>query len=316
MLLQPILFPDKKYSIEPELFFHGTSDGRILAGSTVSLESYFNAFSIGKWREYTDLDNLYLQLEIKGDVEIRAYHAVGKVDEEFLQKGRGKLPEDEYIRQVNEKAYTAERTELDAEISRTDSCCTISFVNLPVDGILYVTVKALSDAELIGGGYCTEVDEVHLNSVKIAVGICTFKREEFVSRNVKSLKSDLIENIDSPLHGKLEVYIADNGQTLDKASFDDKKVHLFPNPNLGGAGGFTRTMIEAMFRDKAKGFTHIIFMDDDILLYPPVLERTYTLLRMLKAEYKKAILGGHMLYLEQMLELMQLQEHIIMQTMM
>ncbi|MBR5017708.1 MAG: hypothetical protein IKX50_08270, partial [Spirochaetia bacterium] len=50
--------------------------------------------------------------------------------------------------------------------------------------------------------------------------------------------------------------------------------------------------------DKAKDFTHIIFMDDDIRLYPPVLERTYYLLQMLKPEYQKAILGASSLLLE------------------
>ena len=303
MLIQPLLFPPYNLIDEPELFFRGIESRHICkdkivipAESTASLETYFNAFSIGKWREYTNLDNLSLNLKIQGDVEIKAFHAVGSVNNELLDRESRKYTE-EYINLVNTRVYKAERKEVDIQVTQENNIFTVKFPHLYEEGILYVTIRAVTDAVLLDGGYATEYEESLVNPVKIAVGICTFKREEAVMGNVARMFTDIINNPQSPLSDKLEIYIADNGHTLLETSFQSDKVHLFPNPNLGGSGGFTRIMIEAMLYDRAKAFSHIIFMDDDILLYPAVLERTYYLLRMLKEEYRKAILGAGMFML-------------------
>ena len=305
MLIQPLLFPSKDFSNESELFFRGLSVQNISeekisipAGSTISLETYFNAFSIGKWVEYTFLDNLSLHLKIQGKVEIEAYHAIGTVDAGFFDREHNKYPEQELIQRINEKSYSSTSEKTDFSLQMQGDAYNVTFNKLFKDGILYITIKALDDATLCSGYYSTDIAKEKLNPVKLAVGICTFKREDAVIGNVKRIISEIIDNSESPLADKLEVYIADNGQTLEKESFKSDKIHLFPNPNLGGAGGFTRTMIEAMIYDKAKDFTHIILMDDDILLYPPVLERTYYLLQMVNARYKKAIFGAEMLYLD------------------
>ena len=305
MLIQPILFSFPNLKNEPELFFQGIDSNNILEnkilipqGSTVSLGTYFNAFSVGKWLEYTNLNNLSLQLNVQGSVEIKSYHAVGYVDKEFYIREQGKHSIPNLIQLVNEEAYYAKHEEADCFIDRKDDKIIIQFKNLYDKGLLYVTVKAITDATILGGYYATEIDKPKINPVKIALGICTFKKEDFVIGNVNRLLSEIINNHESPLRDSLEVYIADNGQTFDIAQFDSNKVHIFPNSNLGGVGGFTRTMIEAMFHDKAKDFTHIIFMDDDILLYPAVLERTYYLLQLLKPECQKAILGAGNLLLE------------------
>ena len=306
MLIQPILFPPLNLINEPELFFRGVcaediseTSVSIPAGEDLSLETYFNAFSIGKWTEYTALDNLSLVLELDGEVEINAFHAIGSVDSRLLGGGVGKLTDEEYSHKINCQAYKAAREKAECSISKQGNCYTVQFEKLYNAGILYVTIKAVNGVVLKKGYYATEIDKSLLNPVKIAIGICTFKREEAVTNNVKCLIEEIIDNSESPLKDKLEVYIADNGQTLVVNSFKSDKVHLFPNPNLGGSGGFTRTMIEAMFYDVHKEFTHIIFMDDDILLYPAVLERSFYLLSLLKPKYKKAILGAGMLALEE-----------------
>lgn len=301
MLIQHILFTPQYLSEEPELFFQGldsqnVSEDKVFipSGATVSLETYFNAFSVGKWVEYTKLDNLALHLEIQGDVEIKAYHAEGFVNSEYLKGGKVGLSTEEYHKIVNSQAYSATREEASYSVVRDGDCYTVKFDKLYKNGIVYVTVQANTDAIFYGGGYESAVDEKTLSKVKLAVGICTFKREEEVTRNINCILDKIILNTESPLHDKLEVYVADNGQTLDKESFNSDKIHLFSNPNLGGAGGFARTMIEAMVYDKTKDFTHLILMDDDIILYPAVLERAYYLLQLLKPEYHKAILGAGM----------------------
>ena len=305
MLIQPILFPPSNFINVSELFFRGIPPRNIYenkvvipAGSMLSLGTYFNAFSVGKWMEYAGLDNLVLKLKINGSCEIKAYHSTGSVDIDFLNAGKGKRLDEEYIQEVNSLAYNAVRKETECTIDIKDDVYTIKFNELYKDGILYITIETLNDTIIQGGGYATETDESALNPVKLALGVCTFKRETAVIGNVNRIIDEIINNPVSQLKDKLEVYIADNGQTLNKNQFKSDKIHLFPNPNLGGSGGFTRTMVEAMFHDASKEFTHIIFMDDDILLYPAVLERSFYLLSLLKPEYKKAILGAGMFMLE------------------
>ncbi len=304
MIIQPILFKPKNLIDEPELFFRGVTNENILedkviipAGASLSLETYFNAFSIGKWREYTNLDNLSLHLKIKGDVEIEAYHTVGSVNTSVYNKNYTKLPEKELIQLVNSKSYKAVREKAGVSLSKDVDDYTVTFRDLFNDGILYITIMAKEEAVLLGGYYASEVVEP-LNPVKLAIGICTFKKKEFVTSNINRILMNVLNNPASPLKDNLEVFVADNGQTLDVNCFKSDKVHVLPNPNLGGSGGFTRTMIEAMIYEEVKAFTHIIFMDDDILLYPPIFERTFYLLQLLKQEYNKAILGGGMLYIE------------------
>lgn len=305
MLIQPLLFPPEYLKNGPELFFQGIEAKNITessvslpAGAELSMGTYFNSFSIGKWCKYTKLNNLSLHLNVQGRVEIEAYHAIGTVDTDFYVREQGKHSVSKLIQLVNEKAYSAKRETADYFIVQKDDEIIIQFKNFYDEGILYVTVKAITDVTFLGGYYATEIDEPQVNPVKLALGICTYNKEEFVTGNVKRVIKEIINNPSSPLKDKLAVYIADNGQTLDDRLFSSDKIHIFPNPNLGGVGGFTRTMLEAMFYDKAKDFTHIIFMDDDIQLYPAVLERTYYLLQLLKPEYQKAILGAGNLLLE------------------
>lgn len=305
MVIQPILFPPDYLQKEPELFFSNVEPQNfskdkvvIPSGSSLSLGTYFNSFSIGKWVEYTKLNNLSLKLKIIGEVQIEAYHVIGSTDTAVYNNNLGKYSEEEFVKLLNEKSYSAISEKAEYSIVKQDDNYIIKFNKLYKDGILYIGLKAINDSVLLDGYYSTEVDESLLNPVKLAIGICTFKREEAVTRNITRIFEDIINNPVAPLKDKLEVYVADNGQTVDSIQFNNDKVHLLPNLNLGGAGGFTRTMIEAMFYDQAKAFTHIIFMDDDILLYPAVFERSYYLLQMLKPEYQKAILGGATVLLE------------------
>ena len=72
-------------------------------------------------------------------------------------------------------------------------------------------------------------------------------------------------------------------------------ISIVPNPNVGGAGGFARGMLEAL----AGGATHVLLMDDDVHVSPESFKRTYNLLSLVKNCYKQAFLNGAMLSLEE-----------------
>jgi len=283
MILQKLQFPDPKICSRVRLYYAGSSftpfmtekycqvyESGVLNGAT-----YFNSFSIGKWRKYTNLNNLSLRIETQGEfsVHIRYAHKVNNAIKDVI------------IAEM--RVCSTEKQE--------------NVIDVPVNfdaGIIYFELKAVSgDCKFFGGAWETTVAEEELNDVKLAIGICTFKREEYVANNMNILNEYILENPESPLYGKLEIFISDNGQSVDMSIATDK-IHIFPNRNLGGAGGFTRSMIEIKKASKEKHFTHLMMMDDDIRLNPDSVLRTYAMLRLLKSEHKDAFIGGHMLKID------------------
>ena len=135
-------------------------------------------------------------------------------------------------------------------------------------------------------------EEREKKEVKIGIGICTFKREKYVERNMKVLKENLLNNENALSYGHLSVCISDNGGTLVREKIEDEHIRIVKNKNLGGVGGFTRTMFEHMRDDS---ITHVLLMDDDAVISPEAIERTYTLLTLLKEKYRMAVIGGSLL---------------------
>ena len=159
-------------------------------------------------------------------------------------------------------------------------------------GFYYLEVVALSDdVEVHQGRWFTEVEEI--NPVHLCVGICTFKREEHVIANVECMKKMCIDN--PAFTDSLDVYVADNANTLEGLLENSEHVTVFPNRNTGGSGGFTRTLMEAWYRKDR--FTHMLFMDDDISFDPKVLKKTLSLLKVMKPEYSGLFIGGSTLHL-------------------
>ena len=99
------------------------------------------------------------------------------------------------------------------------------------------------------------------NEVKIALNICTFQREEFIHRNLSLLQASDFFNPDNPqYYGRLHIFVVDNGSSLQLP--ESLYVHCIYNRNTGGSGGFQRGIEE--IRKRNEGFTHVIFMDDDV----------------------------------------------------
>ena len=84
------------------------------------------------------------------------------------------------------------------------------------NGIYSFSVKSNAHGSILWEGKYFEEVRMPVNmNVNIAVDICTFKREEYVERNMNVLKKTILENTDSPLYRHLYVLISDNAKTLD-----------------------------------------------------------------------------------------------------
>ena len=151
---------------------------------------------------------------------------------------------------------------------------------------LGIRLTALNDhCEFLGGEYFGAFESER--EIKIGVTICTFKREKYLLPNLDRLKTLTDRN------KNFNVMVIDNGQTLDEKISDE--LQIIHNRNFGGSGGFTRGIIEQVNQNKN---THIILMDDDIIIELSAFDRLYSILRHMKSDLVENFFAGAMLNVE------------------
>lgn len=191
------------------------------------LLTYFNAFSACKWTKYTNIKNLSAYIDF-----------IGKADVILIHK--------DAFGEHNLCCYSI------ASTKRTTFELPIG--SYPSTGILGLQIFAHTSSTLFGGGWLSP--DPQTQSIRLGIGITTFKRETAVKAAVQRLSHDISSN---PLYSEsIDITVVDNGQTLSPE--DVQGATLIPNKNLGGTGGFMRSLIH--YQDTGK-YTHCLFMDDD-----------------------------------------------------
>ena len=130
----------------------------------------------------------------------------------------------------------------------------------------------------------------------IAVGIPTFNRPADCVNALKALTSDPL--VDQVIGA---VIVADQGANKASAHPDfaaaaallGDRLSIHNQPNLGGSGGYSRVMYEALNHTDCE---QILFMDDDIRIEPDSILRALALNRFAKAP---TLIGGQMLNLQE-----------------
>ena len=246
-----------------ELFFRGSAaykDGALCfaEGDTATFDTYFNLFAHDKYAKYCGLSSARLCLQGHGDFCVKLFHKTEKDD---------------------------------ILLNSTEFCDVLDFsFDFPEgSGFLWFSLESKNGGALLAGSFEAEIPAP--NKVKIGVVICTFKREEFVARNMERVQRSITAN--PAWADRVHFFIVDNAKTLTLP--ENPLYTVFPNKNLGGSGGFTRGIMEVC---KDSSFTHFLLMDDDISFEFVTLQRTYNLLRALSAEHAQAAVGGAMLVLE------------------
>ncbi len=237
--------------------------------SRISFDTYFNSFSIDKWRKYTTLNTLYLYLKIKGNctLTIKNKYLSGHDLVEKIIKTID-IREEE----ISEKLFEIEN------------------IN-KYEGIFYFEIFSYEgETILYEASYQTE-NNVVKNKISVGITICTFRREEYIERMLNKYEN---ENLDD----SYKMFIVDNGKTLEYE--DRKNVFFFKNKNYGGAGGFTRGIIEIQKYNQKneEKISHILLMDDDILFDFRVLERMKSFLELKKGEFNNYFIAGSMCSLD------------------
>lgn len=287
MKLQNLLFPQTGICTEENMYFRrkgnvdftwDRNDVLMFQGSSISFDTYFNGCSAEKWFKYTKIKKIQIKLKAEGVFRITLMRK-----EKFMNEDMTKFLHEEVFGEAGvEREYTFD---FDTETN---------------NGMFCFSLVCLGDRGRVFGGYYEGiVDPREIDWVKLAVVICTFKRETYVTKNVKTLTEEFLNKPESGMSENLEIFISDNAGTLPAENLVIKnKVRVFQNKNTGGAGGFTRGMIEVLGRRDKEKITHVLVMDDDVIINADSIYRTFAILSLLKDQYKDVFVGGAMLRLD------------------
>ena len=234
----------------------------------VSTNSYFGRFPASYWQRWTTVDEVRLDAVVSGSGLVRlvasdsegeartvAAHRVGEVDREPLR-----LP------------------------TRIDR-----FVD---GGALWLEVETTTGAFVLDDvRWTVPASQPHRRT---AVVICTFNRADDCIATLLTLAAD------GPARAAVDaVYVVDQGSDPieSRERFAEVRAALggslryIRQPNLGGAGGFTRGIYEVadLWRDE---HANVLLMDDDIMLEPDTVIRMTALAN---HTVEPTIVGGQML---------------------
>jgi len=244
---------------------------QIGAESEVSFSTYFNAFPASYWRRWSTLTAVVLRAELTGTGRIDVYRTKAS-GARVLVGGRGFAGGDEpaVVEFEIDLAPFEDGGWIWFDIT-TDSACTLH----------------------AAGWYATEPAP---GAANIAIGMPTFNRPGDCVNTLRALTSD-------PLVDKVigAVIVPDQGTTklrdhpdfAEAAAVLGTRLSVHDQPNLGGSGGYSRVMYEAL---KNTDCQQILFMDDDIRVEPDSVLRALAMNRFAK---KPTLVGGQMLNLQE-----------------
>jgi glycosyltransferase involved in cell wall biosynthesis len=239
-VLQRFVFPSTTLCSDVDLYFHLTGGAQCLFTSRqlefsrdgeALCDTYFNSFSIGKWKRHSFIDSLVFRVRLQG---------------RFI------------IRFAENRPYASAR--IVHEVVLESATPTWHEVALPYDrlanGTLFARFTCTSDTGVLSDA-CFATHTAPRLTPRVAIIITTFNRRDYVHANLVRLQ-DAMDN-DPALRERLHVVLVDNASNLDLESSDS--LTYLKNANLGGAGGFSRGLLHVR---ELGGFTHVLFMDDDI----------------------------------------------------
>lgn len=276
--IQKLMLPHIGICTEEELYFRKRGNTffnwkerkfELNTGGILDFDTYFNMFSAGKWYKYTMIQDFGIRLRLRGVFEIKIFdmqQCYGNMRKELI-----------HVERIDTKGKTEEKM---IPIGRTGKNRQYTF-----------QVTAKDENCFFYSGEYVSLQKMQTRDISIAIIFCTYRREKYITDNLRRF----VEYRKNKEDYSVEIYVVDNGKSLNAETLECGWIHLFPNMNAGGSGGYTRGMLELIEVQKKKKITHCILMDDDIVIDPAVVERTIYFLQYVKQEYYGNPFGGAML---------------------
>ncbi len=283
MILQNIIFPMENIN-EKEIYIRSFSEinqpyesGNVLQNEEISTDTYMNAFDIGAWKKYTNIEDLYLVWRFRGKGIIKIYWEM----------------------QHKEAVCLVEKTveNLSNRIEKTQY--SIPDFSQMEAGVLYFQFQAEADSS-IEAWFETKTPEA--KQIKLASIICTYQRKAQLEQLIKVMQDinsrTLVDKEEDQMGQRdwLRTIVIDNASELPDAYGEE--ITVYHNPNTGGSGGFARGMKEVLENLTEFQATNIVLMDDDVILQPECILRLYALLTYIRPEYEQEVIAGRMFRLD------------------
>ena len=260
------------YLDEPENVHSHVSSRRsvtVPASAKVSFASYFNAFPASYWKRWTTVTEVVLRLTVRGAGRIDVYRSKPSGDVVHLQGHPVRSP----------KTWTD--LELRVNLSPYEDGGWIWFDVFTDDTALEIREAA----------WTTDQD---LPRQTVAIGTTTIRPVDCVIALQALAEDPMVLDVIA------KVFVADQGPKkirevpgfAEAAAALGDKLQVIEQDNLGGSGGFTRGLYEALEHTDAD---QIMLMDDDIRLEPDAILRSNAFAR---AAAQPVIVGSHMLNLQ------------------
>ncbi|WP_102145213.1 glycosyltransferase [Mycobacterium hubeiense] len=239
------------------------------AESEVSFATYFNAFPASYWRRWSTLDSVVLRVELTGSARIDVYRT--KATGARITVGGAPVGGEHAV------------TEFEIDLSPFED-----------GGWIWFDITTDSAVTLHSAGWYAPHPAP--GRANIAVGIPTFNRPADCVNALAALTSDPL--VDQVIGA---VIVSDQGanKVVDHPGFADaaaalgNRLSIHNQPNLGGSGGYSRVMYEAL---KNTDCEQILFMDDDIRIEPDSILRALAMNRFAKSP---TLVGGQMLNMQE-----------------
>ena len=245
---------------------------QIGAESEVSFATYFNAFPASYWRRWTTCTSVVLRAELSGAGRVDVYRTKATGARIFVE-GR-------------EFAGTEDKPAV-LEIE-------VGLQPFEDGGWIWFDITTDTKVTLASGGWYATTPAP--GTANIAVGIPTFNRPGDCANALRELTADpLVDEVVGA------VIVPDQGvrKVRDHPDFPAAaarlgvRLSIHDQPNLGGSGGYSRVMYEAL---KNTDCQQILFMDDDIRIEPDSILRVLAMHRFAKGPM---LVGGQMLNLQE-----------------
>lgn len=272
--LQTILFPKTRIKSIKDLYYH-VEEGfasikqqqmYLEADTLLSFNSYFNSFYEAYWRQKTGLSEYILQITLQGIGRVEVYRDSALNGCYLLEK----LDFDE-----KNKATKTIRLNLDDMVTDMGR---IFFDIWAESEVIIEEVRILTD----------EMTEQAMDKT-LSIGICTFNREDYLFDNLQKLH-ELAQHF-SPLQ---KIIVVNQGNAFTNEALTKwlsehaSLITVIQQENLGGTGGFTRTLYEALTLQT----DYHLLMDDDVVIDAQVIETAFNFAVMCQ---KPCAVGGQML---------------------
>lgn len=269
----------------------------------LDLLTYFNAFSLTKWRQYTSLENLFVHVELSGDdCDIVLARTGGQASALGSTKMAGQAAQRVGAQGAGQPNV---QTEVLANMYASAQGGWQSFdLAIALDDSVLVGLQLASagTSKVRNAYFYTDVPQERVRPVRLALATTTFNNEAYILPNIELIKCQVLGSVE-PIARAFHMFVVDNGQSLDAEALSGRGITVVSNPNVGGAGGFARGMLEALgegVAGKPEGpFTHVLLMDDDVRVFPESFIRTFNLLSLVNDQYKDAFVQGAMLKLQE-----------------